>query len=99
MRILILILIAVPTLAFGQCPPGYFFNSSLQRCETLPICPVGFSLHPETDICFKVSINGKCSKGSVYNEAEKTCDTPTVCPPDTDYEMGIGKCLLKGAQR
>ncbi len=94
MRILILILLAVPTLAFGQCPEGFFFNSTLKKCETLPICPVGFSLHPETDVCFKVSPDGKCSKGSVHNDMEKTCETPTICPAGTVYAMGIGKCLM-----
>ncbi len=94
MKILILSLILLPTIAFAECPKGYTLNTAYNKCETIPVCPTGFALHPETDICFR-PFSGKCLKGSVRNEADNTCVTPTICPEGTLYNMEIGKCLTK----
>ena len=81
--------------AHAECPAGYAFNTTLQKCEIAPTCPSGLILHLERDICSMKSSNGKCPIGLTYNSEEKSCEAAVTCPPDTYFDGDLDKCVQK----
>lgn len=90
---IVFVMLAVTGVAWGECPEGYVYNNSMKKCEIPPMCPPGFTIHPEHDICNMKPSNGTCPQGSVYNASEKMCETTVICPAGTVFNGDIEKCL------
>jgi hypothetical protein len=82
-------------LAQARCPDGFVLNVGLQKCESVPACLPGFTLHPEKDVCVMKKDDGICPDGSSPNKEDKTCESSVVCPKIAAFNPDIGKCVEK----
>jgi len=62
---------------FQQCPPGYVFDTTLNRCVTdgskgLPECPEGYHYDYDQQICVQDD-NNNCPSGYHWDPAQNKC--------------------------
>ena len=61
-----------------ECPSGYTWDSSLDKCVLVPDCPDGGVLNTVRDRCEKTVIN-ECPQGYTYDSSRDTCIKSVDC--------------------
>ncbi|GAB6075338.1 conjugal transfer protein TraN [Desulfurobacterium crinifex] len=74
-----------------NCPAGYTWDSSLDKCVITPTCPEGGVFNPATDRCEKQVIN-ECPDGYNYDQNRDVCYKDVTCPSGTTYNPSTDRC-------
>jgi RHS repeat-associated protein len=76
-----------------ECPSGYTYNASANRCEAEPPCPGGW-YDPAKDQC-TATADFPCSSGEyTFNEDAFRCEANPLCP-DGWYEDAYNSCVAE----
>lgn len=74
-----------------NCPAGYTWDSSLDKCVITPTCPEDGVFNPATDRCEKQVIN-ECPDGYSYDQNRDVCYKNVTCPTGTTYNPSTDRC-------
>lgn len=67
-----------------DCPKGYTYNPSLNKCQEAPSCPSEFTYNPSSDKCEKqppcpCQATPMCGVGATLNQSTDMCEKAPVC--------------------
>ncbi|MDA8164666.1 MAG: conjugal transfer protein TraN [Desulfobacteraceae bacterium] len=76
-----------------DCPAGYAYDASIDRCAGEVQCPDGGVLNPATDLCEKLVTNG-CPTGYTYDPSRDVCREPVSCSNGGTFIASRDRCEL-----
>jgi len=75
--------------AVPDCPSGYTYNLSTNRCEVEPICENGF-YDPEWNFCRAAATHTCSSLSYDYNPSTRRCEAQPLCCPSASLVNPYG---------
>lgn len=74
-----------------QCPNGYAWDTSIDKCVVAPSCPGGGTYNSTTDRCEKL-VNNVCPSGYTYDATRDVCAMPVNCGAGATFASTQDRC-------
>ena len=74
-----------------NCPTGYTWDQSIDKCVMYPPCPDGGTYNTVTDRCEKLVLND-CPTGYTFDTTLQVCQKAVVCPDGGSFNIFKDRC-------
>lgn len=79
-----------------QCPNGYTWDTSIDKCVVAPSCPGGGTYNATADRCEKL-VNNVCPSGYTYDAARDVCAMAVNCGAGVTFASTRDRCEVPPA--